>query len=297
MLISYAARHGPQQSRPRRAGAETSRPSEHHLRGGRRIGPQHSSASRACRSTRRPNMRPRTPMCAAAVARAEAAPRRRADKRPSMRRWSGRWSAMLARMERRGDHHRPRHAVASLRRIRAGHGAAGGGDLSSSPARASISARPSNWAIFSSARWACPARRKPRPAHGRPRRACSTISPTKAMTSPRRILDWRQLSKLKIHLCRRAAGLREQGHAGASTPPTALAATTTGRLSSSEPNLQNIPVRNEAGRKIRKAFVAEPGPCADLGRLFADRIAAARAYRRYSAAADRPSPRVSTFTP
>ncbi|MEF3366489.1 DNA polymerase I [Methylocystis sp. 9N] len=74
----------------------------------------------------------------------------------------------------------------------------------------------------------------------------------------RRILDWRQLSKLKSTYADALPGYvnPETGRVHTSY---ALAATTTARLSSSEPNLQNIPVRNEAGRKIRKAFIAAPG--------------------------------------
>ena len=73
-----------------------------------------------------------------------------------------------------------------------------------------------------------------------------------------RILDWRQLSKLKsTYTDALPSFVNKETHRVHTS--YALAATTTGRLSSSDPNLQNIPVRNEAGRKIRKAFVAEPG--------------------------------------
>jgi DNA polymerase-1 len=74
---------------------------------------------------------------------------------------------------------------------------------------------------------------------------------------PRVLLDWRQLSKLKgTYTENLVAAIAER--TGRVHTSYALAATTTGRLSSSDPNLQNIPVRTEEGRKIRKAFIAEP---------------------------------------
>jgi DNA polymerase-1 len=73
-----------------------------------------------------------------------------------------------------------------------------------------------------------------------------------------KILDWRQVSKLKSTYTDALPGY-VNADTGRVHTSYALAATTTGRLSSSEPNLQNIPVRTEEGRKIRRAFVAAKG--------------------------------------
>ena len=75
---------------------------------------------------------------------------------------------------------------------------------------------------------------------------------------PGRVLDWRQLSKLKSTY---TDALQDHINADTGRVHTsyAIAGANTGRLASTDPNLQNIPVRTEEGRRIREAFVAEPG--------------------------------------
>lgn len=77
-------------------------------------------------------------------------------------------------------------------------------------------------------------------------------------TLPTKVLEWRQLAKLKSTY---TDALQEQINSKTGRVHTsyAQAVASTGRLSSSDPNLQNIPVRTEEGRKIRDAFIAEDG--------------------------------------
>ena len=75
---------------------------------------------------------------------------------------------------------------------------------------------------------------------------------------PGRVLDWRQLSKLKSTY---TDALQDHIHPDTGRVHTSysIAGAITGRLASTDPNLQNIPIRSEEGRKIREAFVADSG--------------------------------------
>jgi DNA polymerase-1 len=86
--------------------------------------------------------------------------------------------------------------------------------------------------------------------------AADKDSPGREMVA--KVLDWRQLSKLKSTYTD-ALQAQINPETGRVHTSYSLTGAQTGRLSSTDPNLQNIPIRTEVGRQIRDAFVAEPG--------------------------------------
>jgi len=75
---------------------------------------------------------------------------------------------------------------------------------------------------------------------------------------PKVLLDWRMLSKLRSTYTETLSEAIDK-HTGRVHTSYSLAGAQTGRLASTDPNLQNIPIRTEEGRKIREAFIAAPG--------------------------------------
>jgi DNA polymerase-1 len=122
--------------------------------------------------------------------------------------------------------------------------------------RRSTSARPRSWARSCSRRWAWRAARRARRAYSTPADVLEDLATVHDL--PARVLDWRQLSKLKSTY---TDALQDHINAETGRVHTSyvIAGANTGRLASTDPNLQNIPVRTEEGRRIREAFVAEPG--------------------------------------
>ena len=112
---------------------------------------------------------------------------------------------------------------------------------------------------------------------------------------PAKILEHRGLSKLKGTYTDKLAQLAHP-RTGRVHTHYAQAVAVTGRLSSNDPNLQNIPIRTAEGRRVREAFVAPPGQRDRQRRLLADRAAHHGPHQRATRRCCAPSPRAWTCT-
>ena len=136
-------------------------------------------------------------------------------------------------------------------------------------------------------------RRRSRPA-GRPIRPSSRRSATRTRSS-RSSSTYREVAKLKTGFTDALLPLIDP-KTGRIHTTYLQASASTGRLASTNPNMQNIPIRGELGRQIRRAFIAPEGHVAHLGGLLADRAARARAPRRRTRGSSRRSRPSTTST-
>ena len=98
--------------------------------------------------------------------------------------------------------------------------------------------------------------------HGKGKKISTAVDVLEGLAAdhevPRLVLEYRQLTKLKSTYVDALPALI-RSHSGRVHTTFGQTGTATGRLSSANPNLQNIPIRTELGREIRAAFIAEPG--------------------------------------
>jgi DNA polymerase-1 len=165
---------------------------------------------------------------------------------------------VLADMEMAGVLVDKANPLAHVERVRAEDGWPRGRDSGACRPAVSTSAAPSNWARSSLTRWVLPGGEKGK--NGAYATGADVLEDLAAEGHdlPARVLDWRQLSKLKSTYTDAL-----QDHINPETGRVhtsySIAGANTGRLASTDPNLQNIPVRSDEGRRIREAFVSGPG--------------------------------------
>ena len=169
---------------------------------------------------------------------------------------------VIAQMERHGIKVDRREAGQALDRVRAPDGARWRTKSTRSPAARSRSAAPSNWATCCSSGWGSR-------AGARASRASIRPTSTSSSGSPRTRIRRARISRARCSTgasCRSSRSTYTDALQAQINPATgrvhtsySLTGAQTGRLSSTDPNLQNIPIRTEIGRQIRDAFVAEPG--------------------------------------